>query len=533
MSDCVWYLILPVLFVLWRSFPRAWVDGGRLSLLFHDTWFHLLYAEEIAANGHRVPRRIRWFLLSTHVAYPPLMHWLLSFMPKGWRERTEPCWGGLWDGIAAIALLTATSHWAPAGGLRAGLLACGLFLILPSMRGMGWGPRAMHGTPRGFGQMLFTLSTLSFLAHRSTGDWGWFAVAVVAGSLIFVSSMFSVQAFAFLNLTVAAMTRSWAPVFLVVGALAVCPLWFWGYALHLLPNQVRILRVMRQSLGRGDFDCADIQQRNRWRDLWRWPADWFFNRRQARRTALYRNTALILLVQSPLVAACFLWGGPGGGASDGVSALAGAYVWAGLGWFVLTSLRPLLFLGEAERYVEHVIPLLAMTSAFALAAGPPIRSGAILAGLAGVCLWVDLINVRRFVRNGRGSHLRQRQIREVLEWIRARAPQGRFAVLPRSPMNLLIPYVAGGSVLYGQWASHAPPEVLALRHPDSPEFAACREALFSRFGIDHVVVRAKSREAPGIRDLIEAYPILFENEETLILDAGGARRPAGRKSPAG
>ena len=391
----------------------------------------------------------------------------------------------------------------------------------------------MHGTPRGFGQMLFTLSALSFLAYRDTGCWFWFAAAAVLGSLIFVASMFSVQAFVFLNLTVAVTTRTWAPVVLVAAAAAVGLLWFRGHAVHTLQNQVRILKIMRHSLRRGEFDCADIQLRNRWTDLWRWPLDWFRDPRKARQTALHRNTALILLLQSPLVPACFLWGGPAGGATTGVSALAGAYVWAGLGWFALTSLRPLLFLGEAERYVEHVLPLLAMTSAFALAVWPPDRGGAALAALAAACLWVDLANVRRTVLNGRWSLSRQRQIREVLDWIRVHLPQGRFAVLPRSPMNLLISYLAGGSVLYGQWASHAPPDVLALRNPASPEFAACRDALFRRFGVGHVVVDVRSREAPGIRALVAAYPAVFENEECLILDAGNGPRADGRISPGG
>ena len=87
MTEWMWYPAVALVFVVFRSLPRLLVDRGALSLVFHDTWFHLLFAEEIAANRHRIPRRIRGFLLSTHVAYPPLMHWRWSFLPRRWRHR--------------------------------------------------------------------------------------------------------------------------------------------------------------------------------------------------------------------------------------------------------------------------------------------------------------------------------------------------------------------------------------------------------------------------------------------------------------
>ena len=536
MTEWVWVPVLVLVCMAWRSFPRWLVRRGALSLLFHDTWFHLLYAEEIAANGHRVPRRIGGFLLSTHVAYPPAMHWLLSFFPRRWRERVEPLLGGLWDGLAAAALCGVAVGGIPGGTGGRGALAVLLFLVTPAMLGAGWGPRALHGTPRVFGQMLFSLSAFGFLMYQTTGAWGWLAAAAGVGSLIFVSSLFSVQAFVFLNLLVALGLRSWVPVGLVLASLAMSLVWFKGYSLHLLRSQIRILAAMERSLRRGQFDDVDIQRRNRWQEMFRWPLYVLTDPRKARQQAKKQNTWLILLLQTPLVAGCFLLGGPTGGFATGPLSVAGLYVWAGLAVFVLTSLRPLLFLGEAERYVEHVVPLLCLTMAFSVASAPGGAGIWIPALLLAYSLGAYLVLAVGFVRKGRRSMPRQAQVAAALDWIRVQAAGGRFAVLPRSQMNLLIPYLAGGAVLYGQWASHSPPEVQALRNPASTEFAACREGLFARYRVDHVVVATRARTEPGIRELFSVYPVAFQNEEVTVLTCRRDNLPvpgAGQRPPAG
>ena len=529
MVEWVLFLAVVPVFVVFRSLPRLLVRRGSLSLVFHDTWFHLLYAEEIAANGHRIPRRIGPFLLSTHVAYPPLLHWLLSFLPRRWRERTEPFWGGLCDGLAAAALLATILHGIPGGSLRIGLLAVLLFLVTPSMLGTGWGPRALHGTPRVFGQMLFSLSAFSFLLYRATGSMAWFAAAAMFGSLIFVSSMFSVQAFVFMNLLVALFSRSWAPIGLVTAGFALSLCWFRGYALHTLRNQIRILTVMRRSLRRGQFDSPVIQRRNRWRDLLRWPVDLLKDPRKARHLATQQNTWLILLLQTPLAPACFFLGGPSGGFASGPMQEAGLYIWAGLALYALTSLRPLLFLGEAERYVEHVVPLLCLTLAFAAASAPGGAGIGVGSVLMVYSLFAYVKNAVWFVRAERSDEPRQARVREVLNWILGYADGKRFVVLPRNQMNLLIPYFTAGSVLYGQWASHSPADVQALRNPASEEFAQCRESLFERFQIDYVVTETHPRTTNGIRDLFAAYPVAFQNMEFTLL----ARPRDGRTPRAG
>lgn len=500
-----------------RSLPRLRVNRGALSLLVNDTWFHLLFAEEMAANGHRVPKRIGGFLLSENVAYPPLMHWVLSYLPRRWRERTEPLWGGLCDGLVAAGLLGLGIHGFPGGTVWTGLLAVLVYVVTPGMMGVGWGPRVLHGTPRAFGQMLFFASTVSFLLYRSTGEWGWLAGAVLAGSWIFVSSLFGVQAFVFMNGLVAVLLRSWEPLGLVAAAFGVSLAWFGGYSWHLRRSHLDMLAAMRKSLGRGGFD-GTIQARNQWRELLRFPVYLLKNPQKARMLAFKENTWLILLIQMPLVPACFLLGGPGGGGGEGLLREAGLYVWAGLAVFAATSWRPLLFLGEAERYVEHGVPLLGLTLAAAAVRAP----GGWMAGVMGAVVLVSAAvtgwHALDFVRRGRRNLAKQEQVRKVLHWIQRNGAGKRFAVLPRNGLNLLIPYFTKGSVLFGRWRGNSPPDVMALRNPELEEFARHREGLLARHGIDYVVAALRSRESPGLRGLFKEYAVVFQNEDFAILD---------------
>lgn len=513
-----------------RSLPRWWVRRGALSLRVNDAWFHLLFAEEIAANGHRVPKRIGKFLLSTQVAYPPLMHWLLSYAPRRWRERTEPLWGGGCDGLAAAAILAMAVHGVPDGTMAAGLLAGLLFLVTPGMLGVGWGPRALHGTPRAFGQLLFTLSICGFLMFRSTGEWGWFAAAAVAGSWIFVASLFSAQAFVLLNGLVALWSGSWEPLALAGAAFGISLAWFRGYSWKLRQGHLWMLAAMRNSLRREGFDRT-IQARNRWREVWRFPVYLFRNPQKARRLAVMENTWVILLLQMPLVPACFLLGGPGGGAGEGVLHEAGLYVWAGLGWFAATSWRPLLFLGEAERYVEHVVPLLCLTLAMAVVRSPDGWTagvmGALLLYSAGAMGWY----ATDFVRRGRRGGALEEEVRRTLHWIQRQGAGKRYAVVPRNEMNLLIPYFTPGEVLFGRWRGDSPPDLQALRNPERPEFAKYRAGLLARYGIDYVVTITWKKGTPGLREMFEEYPVVFRNRMYAILDCGRKHPGEEQKSP--
>lgn len=515
-----------------RSLPRWLVQRGRLSLFTNDPWYHLLLAEEISENRHRIPNRIRAFLLSTRLAYPPLMHWMMSFLPKGAREQVEPAWGGLCDGWAAAALAAVAIHAVPGGTVWTGGLAVLLFLATPGMMGTGWGPRALHGTPRVLGQLLFTLSALSLLLFRATGEWGWFAAAVFSGSLIFVTSFFSVQVFVLLNLLFAAFVWTWAPVVLVAAGFGLSLLWFPGYSLYLRREHMAMLQVMKRSLKQGGFEKS-IQQRNRWAELRRLP-DYLRKQPQRARQLLYKeNTWLILLLQLPLVPVLFLLGGPAGGAGPGLLHDAGAYIWAGLAAFAATSLRPLLFLGEAERYVEHVVPLASLTLAFAAANASGWLAAALVALLllysAGASWW----HGADFVRRGLQNQGRQEQIRETLEWIERHAAGKRFVVLPRNYMNQLIAYFTSGSVLFGRWRSDLPPDLLALRNPESAEFAQMRDGLFARFGIEYVVMAAWARNQPGMREMVAAYPEVFRNSEYVLLACRPEPSRAAQRWPAG
>jgi hypothetical protein len=321
-----------------------------------------------------------------------------------------------------------------------------------------------------------------------------------------------------LNVVAAVWMRSWEPLALVAAGFGGSLLWFRGYALHLRRSHVQMLAAMAGALRGGWFDGDSIQRRNRWSDVLRFPMDLFRQPQRARLLAHKENTWLIVLTLMPLVPACFLLGGPAGGAAAGILHDAGGYVWAGLAVFAATSLRPLLFLGEAERYVEHVVPLLCVVLASTVVAAPGPAGWLVMALLLAYSAGASVWHAADYVRRGRQGRHAQEQIRETLKWIRREAAGRRFVVLPRNGMNPLIAYSTSGEVLFGRWRGDSPPEVQALRNPASAEFAQYRAALFAQYAIDYVVVATRAQGNPGIRDLVADYPAVFGNREFTILD---------------
>ncbi|HMP76288.1 MAG TPA: hypothetical protein PKE12_08335 [Kiritimatiellia bacterium] len=517
-------LAFPIIFLgvaVARAGPRLCVHGGRLSLLVHDSWFHLLLADAMRASGHRVPRRIPGFLLSTHVAYPPLLHYLLSFAGRRARERLEPWLGGICDGLTAVVIYAVAAHGLPGGTPAWGWGATLLYTVTPGMLGVGWGPRALHGTPRVFGQLLFAGSSCCFLLHRGTGNILWMGTAILIGSLIVVASRFTAQVFVLGALLLAVILHAWSPLVWAGASLALSFVWFGGYARQLVKGHLRSLWMQAASFRRGRFDDPEIQQRNQWRDLFGLPWFLLFDRNRARKILLQRNTFLLALIQMPLLPAYLLLR-PSAPSPPWLQPLE-AFLLAGAILFLLTSLRPFLFLGEAERYLEHVVPLACVAlGAFARAqpggwTHPGMLALAAFSTAVYIALGVD------FIRRARASTPRESTAREVLDWITRHAPEGRFAVLPRSNMNLLIPYFTSGQTLFGQWARGADPDILALRDPASPAFARCRDALFARFDTHFVLTTQRARNSPGIAELFAAYPVVWENQLYAML----AARPVG------
>ncbi|WP_215237686.1 hypothetical protein [Dyadobacter helix] len=483
----------------------------------HDTWYHLMLAEEIRQNGYKLPSKISRFLLSESITYPPLFHVLLSCLNKRHRTAIEPFTGGLLDGLVGVCLFFIAHEWGNLG-VSISVLSALLFVFSPYSLGLNFSPRATLGTPRVFGQFLFFLAVLMLLLYLDTGFYYYGSAAVVLGGLIFLSSMFSSQAFAFVLVIWSLLLVSVVPLVVLLSSYLLSLLVSRGYSWHITKGHVQHLTIMAKTFWKGRFSTQHIQQRNRLDDLLNAPRQLFTNPKQVFFLFYVRNTFLIVLFQMPVIALYiyyrFSW--PEALTNVPMIHLLDTLLLSGLLVFLATSTKPFLFLGEAERYMEHVSPFCCLLIGLMLS-----ETGYLWATYWVLIFSIGLyfVNVCLFIYQvkSKNSKERERDVESILEWINTKAPQKRFAVLPHSNLNIVIPYFTDSYVLFGQWKNSSSPAIKSLKDVESDEFRRYRSSLLQRYAIDYIITANVTPTHPNLADMKNNFPVVFQNSSYYVL----------------
>ncbi len=250
--------------------------------------------------------------------YPPLQYVLIGLLPRQWQTVAMIHSSSVYDAIVA-AIVTYMA------GPLAGLLYLTSPLLLPiNHRLGGYKTRSLGGL----------LVFLWFLALWS----GYWWAAPVIGILIILGSQFGLQAILFVTPIVALATWTWEP-------LAALGLTFIPALFHVKHNPVRQVWSTRWNHWKWYFrnqSEINVADRNRIKD-WRNPT-W--------KLALAKTSWTIALLGAPeIIYWLFL---------PPISAYPDAIILGCLWIFILTSFRKLLFLGEAERYLEFAVPFAAV-----------------------------------------------------------------------------------------------------------------------------------------------------------------------------
>ncbi|MCX6216121.1 hypothetical protein [Spirosoma sp.] len=502
--------------VLLRALPRLFLNKGKLFLFTNDTWFHLMLAEEIRQNNHTIPEKISRFLLSERLTYPALFHILLSYVNKKQRTAIEPYLGGLFDGIVSVCLFL-TARFFGAFDVRTSSLVVCLFIFSPYTLGLNFGPRATLGTPRVFGQLLFFLTILLVLQYLLTGSYYYIFAAIWVGSLVFSASMFSSQAYVFILLIWSILLPSLCPLIVLVSSYLLALLVSRGYVWHITKGHIQHLIVMAKAFWRGRFSDQHIQQRNRLNELLNLPKYFFTDLKQLFFLFYVRNTFLILLFQIPVMSlyVCYRLINPDSLTTLPLTHLLDTLFFAGLLVFIAVSTKTLSFLGEAERYIEHVSPFCCLFIGLMM----PVTTSHIVYLILVYSIILYLINGVIFVYliKYKESERREHHIRSVLDWINQNAHKKRFAVLPHTNLNLLIPYFTTCSVLFGRWKNDSSAAVKSLKDVESAEFRQHRVGLFQTYAIDYIVISAKAGTHPNLDELKREFLTVFENPVYSVL----------------
>lgn len=343
-----------------------------------DAYAHFLCAADVRNNGHRLPERPSSVVTTGGYGYPFFMHWVLSFLPPEWLPRLDRFFSPLAD-LSFAALLLAT---VPLGMLSPveSLVALWLFVLTPQFVRPDM-PNAIGTSTRKPGLVLTTLSVLATTFWLAGSSPLVLVGAIVSGALVFLTSKFSVQAYAFVLVGFATLID---PVGVVVLAAA--------FVTAVVLSAGAYLPVFRGHLDHlyeyatvKQYKLAPVQSSLRERvaaidDL----AGLF--------RAAYHNRVIRPLVNAPFAIAALAlmvleFGGPRIDLPTGFR----SWILVCLVAFVVTSLPHLRFLGKAERYLEYAF----LPSAVYLARGltqlgsgvETLLGGTLLAGASVIGLY--------------------------------------------------------------------------------------------------------------------------------------------------
>jgi hypothetical protein len=387
---------------LWTSVVAAVVAGAVLRFAPGLAWrrhgmdsgYHLLLRREIRRHGMRMPARVEAMHLDERQTYPWGYHWMLALLPERLLRAVPPLPTVLIDGVhtALVALLAgfiaprAVAGVSPAAAaLAAGLL----FATSPALLVVGIGPRAYEITPRPLGELLYSI-VLAAAAAGAVAGGGWPAIvaAALAGGFLLLSSKFAAQVLLFTSPLLALGAGSWLPLALPPLALAAALVISRGRYRYVLAAHVRHLLIFRRRI---QHEHSALRDRNDWPLLGRVLAAAL--RQPTDRAALAaaarvaeHNTILQFALRNVLwigvMALVVLGAYPAwGSATEGWRRWLVAWAAAPLAPFVVTSVRSMRFLGEAERYPEYAVAAVSVLAGIALMA-PRVDRPAVVAAYA-------------------------------------------------------------------------------------------------------------------------------------------------------
>lgn len=323
--------------------------------------FHLFYVREIKANTHQIPLYLDRYLRTNKNVYPFIYHWILSFLSEKRLLQFERINGAFFDCLNALIILLFclylnNYHLIMFSSFQLFQIFF-LFLFFPLFTRLGSGPRAYNGSPRIFGQTLYLVHILTFYIYLHTSSWLAFTLSVISVGIASMSSIFSMQVILFIGLAL----TFFYPIYL--GVIIISFVIF--YLLTFGRNLVVINGAFKHShnYATKQFTYLYPQYKNIKQvlyDLYAFVYDIKNKKRTIRqfvRMCLTNNHYIyLLLFILPLV---FLVGFYLVVNFDTVGFFVvkpfAIIFMASLILFFATKHKPLLFLGEGERYIEYCV----------------------------------------------------------------------------------------------------------------------------------------------------------------------------------
>jgi len=353
-SSIAYLTILVLIALITRSLPRFLCPGARGK----DAYYHLLAAKRIRSNDMRMPATLKELVLPGIYDYPPLLHYLWAIFPLKQHLKVERWSSAFIDALHAIVVYFFSGYFfsmIPSLENQSFMAfnSALLFIMSPALLTIGTGPRAYQGTPRTLGELLFSLTMCFSLMGYLNGTLIPFFLAMLFGALLCLTSKFAVQAMVFFYLIFALVTFKGYWIMLLVGILFAALVISKGHYAKVACGHFEHSRYYLRAISKRFYL---LTKRNSWKELKQTAHTIFKNPVNAAKSLFFYHSWIHLLVNHPLLFGVLfisITKSPKG--DQEISLLLLIWIAAGLIAFILTSLKPFLFLGEAERYLEYIL----------------------------------------------------------------------------------------------------------------------------------------------------------------------------------
>lgn len=335
----------------------------KLSSPGSDHFIHFGYLNSIKKNGNRFITSVDTFINKDDFPDPQLYHWLLSFIPRNTLSNYYKYCGLIFN-IATLLfyivfLLLFLPHLPPGVDHNLVILFSGLIFILTPFEYFTWNAKNIGLSARGFGLMLGHLFVYVITLYIFSESTIYFLLAIFISYIILLSSQFAFQFVLFFSIILA----------VIISKLVIVIIPFVSIIIFLItfPKWSRIFFVRQWAYKKMYYKILSARfglklRYSIWRDF---VYDFWISIKSKGLIHgleyIYRNPLIEVLIGFPAIffVGLFYFINPDWDYSKSEQTLFLIIVSAGV-IFLLTSFRSTRFLGEPQRYIEFVFPLISI-----------------------------------------------------------------------------------------------------------------------------------------------------------------------------
>lgn len=488
-----------------------------------DQVFHLGLAERIREGKFRYPREMRGFVNSGRCVDAGFFHYLLALLPKTAREFLSPFYGAIIDTVHVILIYHFTLYILQQPELAsmvsnpslAANIAALLFATSPALLYVGIGPRAYSTTPRILGELLVTITFFCFAIYYWEGIWWMALLSCLFAGLTITASRFSTQVLLFFSIIMVLLLR--LPLLLILpilGTVFALILSKGHYKKVLYGHVKHVIRFYRLL---NEFNVAQRNSftpfKNALVNLINGKISQSLNSIQH---ILYNNALGLLISRNImlLLLAYFVITDFSLVTSNKTIIFLISWIAASFITFIIISIKPFLFLGEAERYLEHSVPAQVILLSFFLLNGG-------LTPLISYHLFFYVLTLVMLYISYRAGSKDRRCKQELFDWFHSQNIQGKNILPGLSGIPYELAFWTDNNVLYPVGEGWLNSEEYGLLFERPPYPNTNLKMLIEKYALQLIIVNKQALEDAAKRGCIydlSPYSKVFENDIYIVYE---------------